>query len=252
MLLSLMSSTVTPDSSRSLGEEVFPVIVGAIVALAGSVFVQLWLIPRVDTRKRREQRWEEDVLALGQLLTFEHPSLVNGWRAGLHGLGRVAQAAGELDGDEWSAAHLQQHEKLRSAHQVFQALRVRIDWLSDRVMSLAPRSPALQDFGELSRRYSVQYAQLIRLEWEPEVDGRGAPTREEVNAAGEALDEVTHEIVTALKALLAGAPPRDPAIRKRAARDGGQVSDRASFAERVKTWWRDLRAPRSGLDDVSE
>jgi hypothetical protein len=37
--------------------------------------IQLWIVPRVERRKRREERWERDVLALGELLTAEVPAL---------------------------------------------------------------------------------------------------------------------------------------------------------------------------------
>lgn len=212
MLLSLMAATVTPAPDQSVGDRLLPVVIGALVALAGSFFVQLWLIPRVDTRKRREQRWEEDVLALGQLLTFEHPSVVSGLRVALHALGWIAEAAGEMDGDRWAAVHAQERENLRAANQAFNALRVRIDWLSDRVTSLAPGNPELEKFGELSRRYYLRHATLTLLEWRPDLDDK-VPTTEEINEVGEALEAVTIEIVTALKAMLAGRPPRNPAIR---------------------------------------
>jgi hypothetical protein len=40
-------------------------LLGAALTLA----VQFWVVPRVETRKRREDRWERDVLELGELLT---------------------------------------------------------------------------------------------------------------------------------------------------------------------------------------
>lgn len=217
MLLSLLTA-VTPTPEPSLGDRVFPVIIGALVALAGSVFVQFWLVPRVDTRKRREQRWEEDVLALGKLLTFEHPPIVTGVRVGLHTVGMVAEAAGELDGDQWSALHAQERENLREANQAFNALRLQIDWLSDRVISLAPTNSAIQQFGELSRRYNFRHAKLMLLEWRPDLDEE-APTTEEINKAGEALNAVTIEIVTALKAMLVSPPPRNPTVHRRARKE---------------------------------
>lgn len=213
MLLSLLVAA-TPAPEPSLGDRVLPVIIGALVALAGSVFVQFWLIPRVDTRKRREQRWEEDVLALGKLLTFEHPPIVSGVRVGLHTLGMVAEAAGELDGDQWSALHAQERENLREANQAFNALRLQIDWLSDRVISLAPTNAAIRKFGNLLRRYNFRHAKLMLLEWRPDLDEE-PPTTEKINEAGEALSAVTVEIVTALKAMLVAPPPRNPSVRKR-------------------------------------
>jgi hypothetical protein len=46
-----------------------PYLVGAATALAVQLVVQLYIVPRVETRKRREDRWERNVLELGELLT---------------------------------------------------------------------------------------------------------------------------------------------------------------------------------------
>jgi hypothetical protein len=48
-------------------------LVGAGLALISQTRVQLSVVPRVEARKRREDRWERDVLLLGELLTSELP-----------------------------------------------------------------------------------------------------------------------------------------------------------------------------------
>ena len=37
------------------------VLIGALAALAAQLVIQLYVVPRVETRKRREDRWERDV-----------------------------------------------------------------------------------------------------------------------------------------------------------------------------------------------
>ena len=48
-----------------------PYLAGAATALAVQAAIQLYVVPRVETRKRREDRFERNVLELGELLTSE-------------------------------------------------------------------------------------------------------------------------------------------------------------------------------------
>ena len=40
-----------------------------VVGTATALLIQLYVVPRVETRKRREDRWERDVRELSELLT---------------------------------------------------------------------------------------------------------------------------------------------------------------------------------------
>jgi len=46
-----------------------PYLLGAASAFAVQFLIEIYVVPRVDTRKRREERWEKDVLDLGELLS---------------------------------------------------------------------------------------------------------------------------------------------------------------------------------------
>ena len=46
-------------------------LVGVATALAVQWVVQFYIVPRVETRKRREDRWERNLLELGDLLTTQ-------------------------------------------------------------------------------------------------------------------------------------------------------------------------------------
>ena len=48
-----------------------PYLVGAATALVVQLVVQLYVVPRVETRKRREDRWERNVLELAELLATD-------------------------------------------------------------------------------------------------------------------------------------------------------------------------------------
>ena len=49
-------------------------VLGGLIALIGSVIVQAFVIPRVNSRNRTLDRWEQDVLVLGELASSELPA----------------------------------------------------------------------------------------------------------------------------------------------------------------------------------
>ena len=51
--------------ASSAGFDWRALVVGAVLTLAAQAIIQLVIVPHVDTRGRREARWEEDVLRLG-------------------------------------------------------------------------------------------------------------------------------------------------------------------------------------------
>jgi len=205
---------VVAEQDLSLADRVMPVIVGALIALVGAVIVQLWLIPRVETRKRREQRWEEDVLALGELLTFEQPRAVSEFTAHLHIQVFFATVPDDVDPTQWAVRQSEAQEKLRTARDQFDHVRARFDWLEDRVVSLAPESETLGHFSRLCRTYFLRHIQLGMLEWQREIDK--VLTDEMINGAGDALQTATNGLVEELKKLARGNPPqRSPTRRVR-------------------------------------
>lgn len=190
-------------------------MIGALIALAGTVFVQLWLVPRVDTRKRREQRWEEDVLALGQLLTFDQPRIVSDLRSELHMLALLLDPPHDVDTttERWSALGAEHQEKRLRASEEFRSLRTRVDWLVDRVLSLAPHARPLELLGSQWRNYYLRYVQIDMLEWQPAAGDEQHLDAEEIDAVFDALNEVTRQIVQNLKRLATVTPPRNPPAR---------------------------------------
>src|SRR4051794_22733874 len=74
--------------------------------------IQFYAVPRVDTRKRQEDRWERDLLALGELLTFDYRKAADAYfhahwfRQWLHAM------ANDVDVDQDKIlAMLSEHEK---------------------------------------------------------------------------------------------------------------------------------------------
>lgn len=199
--------------TRSLSlADVVPVLIGAVIALVGTIVVQLLIVPWADTRKRREQRWEEDLLALGRLLTFDQPAIVEELQSEL--TAHVLVIAPPKDVDTTTArfqSFRQEHEeKLRSAREAFDNLRARVDWLIDRVVSLAPRAKALQNLVVQQRTYYLRHVELDMIAYKPIKNGDAVPTADDVFEAADSLAKITKEMVESVKKMAAGGPPRNP------------------------------------------
>lgn len=119
--------------------------------------VQLRVVPRVEARKRREDRWERDVLALGELLTADLPdraktARIEQWFLQLMNSlqpadAKVAEHAETLRGLV---------EKADEAVESYEAVaKTRVRWLVQRIVSLAPRSDELQKFYFIYVKFSM-------------------------------------------------------------------------------------------------
>jgi hypothetical protein len=123
-------------------QNVGSVVIGALIALVGTVLVQLWLVPLVESRKRREERWEADLLALGEALLFSEPEAASKVRSEL--FFRLALTADFEDAEpKWvEARRREQEDALSTAWSAHLRIRAQVLWLAERVMAIAPGSPA--------------------------------------------------------------------------------------------------------------
>jgi hypothetical protein len=120
-------------------ERLWPLLVTAGLSLLVLWFAQRTVIPLSDARKRREDRWEQDVLALGELLVFEY---ADAWSA----LASTAQTFAHLhssDFDDRQGARLDELRNesrlaLRSARTEHAKAAGRLDWLTNRVRAADP------------------------------------------------------------------------------------------------------------------
>lgn len=128
-------------------DAVLYLMVGAGLTLASQLVLQLVIVPRVETRKRREDRWERDVLALGELLTGDIPdrasaayisqSVLQHYYHRLMPPGQVRDAA--------TLEHLK--EESREAVRGFRDLAsTRMKWLTQRIVNIAPQHPDIKNF----------------------------------------------------------------------------------------------------------
>lgn len=182
-------------------------LVGAAITLAVQLVVQLWVVPKVETRKRREDRWERDVRELGELLAM-----------------RLADLAEEAHAAQWIYRNLRQEESDeydprlvdRQARDMQQAtwaygslIRAQIAWLTDRVLSIKRTAPEIVRFQKAVRNYRMQ-AILVRMR--PEDDNRADDQFEEAWEKERAAREALIEQVKLLADMRH--PPRTPLRRR--------------------------------------
>ncbi|WP_170225266.1 hypothetical protein [Nocardioides albertanoniae] len=228
-------------------------MVGALIALAGSLMVQLLLVPHVETRRRHDERWEQAVLDLGHALVFdESPS---GLRHAVKAIYEAVHPPGGATlSREQIAARLttEQISDLKEAIQAFVESLTRSRWLADRVIFRPSAERRMQQarlylFKHFEHSYLLlgiaQHALAERIDARLQIslpdyaEGTGslqdilAPGRSysvnEVNEAYASLVENRARLVTALEDMINTEPPRRVGpIRK--------ISHRASRSLRTR------------------
>lgn len=123
------------------------ILFGATGALIVQLVVQLVIIPRVESRKRREDRWEKDVLTLGELLATELPDLESDAKWAQAGFGHMLslQNLHENLNEEKRLALIDEYrQKARVTHEAYQRItEVRVPWLVARITSADPTDSRL-------------------------------------------------------------------------------------------------------------
>ncbi len=116
-------------------------VIGGLIALVGSVIVQAFVIPRVNRRTRAIDRWEQDVLLLGSLvsdqLSVASAEAFHAWTSWRVLRDRPADTflAGEQI-KEMETEDRKRAESFREAWREYERLaNVRSDWLAKRIAS---------------------------------------------------------------------------------------------------------------------
>ncbi|MCA1601904.1 MAG: excalibur calcium-binding domain-containing protein, partial [Acidobacteria bacterium] len=134
------------DARRWMNVGVANVVIGAILGgiltLVAQAAIQLLVIPRVESRKRREDRWERDVLALGEVLTGQLPPVLREYSIKVKVL---IQLEGS-EGLDTSKVRAFEDEARRAASELSSLNDSRIKWLASRVTAAAPESQQLKKF----------------------------------------------------------------------------------------------------------
>lgn len=149
----------TPGPAGAGGVDIPGILLGALLALAAQAFIQLVVVPYVDARRRRQDRWERDLLALAELLTAELP-------AKMAALKRASWAMRSIHDDlsqredippEVRAEYVQGLAgDAREALTTYEALaESRMRWLVGRALAWEPDAPDLRKLDQLATVFRV-------------------------------------------------------------------------------------------------
>jgi len=133
-------------------ETLAPVVVGALLALTGSVLVQLLVVPRVDALRRRHERWEVTVAALGEQLAFTDDEVTDQLKDALFGVLKARddydlssedyekiEAALEANEEhQWLKRLSSAWELVQEAYARHHKLLIQIGWLMTKLEANAP------------------------------------------------------------------------------------------------------------------
>jgi len=133
-------------------------LVGAATALAVQLVVQFFVVPKVETRKRREDRWERNVLELGELLTTRLTDVANE----LHAEQLVYRTTQDEPSDQYDHALVAQQgrDADRATWDYGGLISTQLDWLIRRVVSLSPKA---QELAQLQHLADVHRAQALAV-----------------------------------------------------------------------------------------
>ena len=114
-----------------------------LLGAATTLFVQVYVVPRVETRKRREDRWERNVLELGDLLTTRLARRAEKTYVAQAVFRDMMQLESEPGLDQRKIAQSKE-QQTRDAQQAMTAysdlLRTRVNLLIGRIEKIAPEA----------------------------------------------------------------------------------------------------------------
>lgn len=126
------------------------VLIGGGLTLGTHTYIQLVVVPKVDARRRREDRWEKNVLTLGDILTQELPPIAAAARSDQWRLNWTHVEFKDkpgIDPTKLESAQRDHREKASESTARFKALALsRVAWIGERIIELAPTEPPLRDF----------------------------------------------------------------------------------------------------------
>lgn len=198
-------------------ERLWPLLVTAALSLLVLAVVQLVVIPRLEVRKRREQRSESDVIILGEFLTFDYQQALDDY---VHAL-RYGAMLAELDPgalrreherDAWS----NYHEMRRAAVDPYGRACSRLDWLAERVAAPDRLHPRL--WRVWTGCVQTNFA-LNGVDPRYRVDQDTLATPDEIDAAVQNGRQHLKAVVEHIKLLSDRKPPAPPSWLRRKVRD---------------------------------
>lgn len=146
-----------------------PYLIGAASTFVVQFLIQVYVVPHVQTRKQRHERWLKDVLDLGELLTTSLQRLATEAWEKQYSFRVLREHEADPDFDQVKVKQELWERKLaaRQATQEFNDLvHSRVNWVADRIMALSGDSAQAVKFVSVSYRYRFKSVQLAPSEWE--------------------------------------------------------------------------------------
>lgn len=187
--------------------------------MAAQALIQLRVVPHVEARKRREDRWERDLLALGELLTAEMPDRASAARSAqwvLQGVSSDPDKRG-VEAESRKEVERELSEEAGRCVKSYQALaRTRIEWLVNRIVGIAPQHAEIEKLIWLHTRFHMASI-VCTLYSRP--DSKFDEERFERYWSDER--KLREQLTESVEALLRNRPPRNPSrlwrVRRRLA-----------------------------------
>lgn len=193
-------------------------LMGAACTLLATAFVQLRVVPQVDTRKRREERWEQDVRTLGELLTFELADRAGQMSIAIWLEVSISSRRDDLSVSELAELREQQADRINDARQAFARACDQVVWLVDQISGPGRQVPALAALDAAMSEFMMTQVEINR------VSSRESQLFfEEAKQATSRVERSARQMQEAVRKLSWRKPPRTPGPLRRAARQLRQL-----------------------------
>lgn len=118
-----------------------PYVATAAATLTVAWIVQFWITPRVESRKRREARWEADILALGEFVEFDLADARSTFMSALYGAAALADIEETTsNADRLRRAREENRTEIREAGASLRRAHSRLEWMMRKALALERHS----------------------------------------------------------------------------------------------------------------
>jgi hypothetical protein len=135
-----------------------PYLIGAATALAVQMLIEFFVVPRVETRKRREDRFERNVLELGVLLTslVDERAQVARLEQSVFRAMRQREYGPEFDQAKVARGLAERASTTRQVTSAFtEAIYSRVGWIAERVTAFMPDAEEIKAFQIATMRHGL-------------------------------------------------------------------------------------------------
>lgn len=166
------------------------VLLGGLLSLIGGAVSARWIVPWAATYQRAQQRWEDDLVALDDLLAWELPEAVNDLTNAWHELRwelevrETLRSQGSVQAEDRGIEITRKQETLEQAMAEWKRLAgSRLELLArhvehrhtlwgERSVLVAGVRLYRQVFGPLTRSWSAEHIEILNSEFDNEEDVR--------------------------------------------------------------------------------